>query len=142
MRPCDGCTACCYVLGIEELKKPPNALCPNMQAAGCGIYETRPASCSGFNCLWRLKQMSEKDRPDVLGVVFSPTKGPTEFTGEVEVQAFEVEPDALSRPEVVAAAKKFVDRGRLVIGHTAEGLRFFGPATKVARARAWALRNS
>src|SRR3972149_5297932 len=104
MRACEDCTVCCTVVGIQELNKPPHVPCTNLASKGCGIYETRPPVCAGFDCLWRLNQMAQKDRPDLLGVMFAPTRGPTPFTGEVEVQAYEIAPDAFSRADVVEAA--------------------------------------
>jgi hypothetical protein len=79
------------------------------------------------------------DRPDKLGVVFAPTNGKTEFTGQEEVQAYEVVPGAFSRGDVVRLAQTFVNKGMLVIGHVYGGgkLRFMGPPDKVAKAERW-----
>ena len=71
-RECGPCTACCATLAIVELNKPARRACDHLCRAGCGIYETRPASCREFHCLW-LRGAIDGDealRPDALGVMF------------------------------------------------------------------------
>lgn len=139
VRPCDGCTVCCTVFGVEEINKPAWDSCPSLNERGCSIYETRPRHCRGFYCLYQHGIGTAMDRPDKLGVVFAPTNGKTEFTGQEEVQAYEVVPGAFARGDVVRLAQTFVDKGMLVIGHVHGGgkLRFMGPPDKVAKAERW-----
>lgn len=139
VRPCDGCTVCCTVFGVEEINKPAWDTCPSLNERGCSIYDTRPKHCRGFYCLYQHGMGSAMDRPDKLGVVFAPTNGKTEFTGQEEVQAYEVVPGAFSRGDVVRLAQTFVNKGMLVIGHVYGGgkLRFMGPPDKVAKAERW-----
>jgi len=54
-RSCGTCNLCCKLLGIGEIKKRPNCWCPEVKLGkGCGIYDTRPAACREFACLWLL----------------------------------------------------------------------------------------
>jgi hypothetical protein len=64
MRECGGCTLCCKVLRVEELKKPSNEWC-RFCDEGCTIYEWRPQGCKNFRCWWLdHEEMSEELRPD------------------------------------------------------------------------------
>lgn len=50
-RQCNGCTLCCKVMAIDELEKPVNIWCKHCDiGVGCKIYETKPPSCTGFQC--------------------------------------------------------------------------------------------
>lgn len=70
-RACGDCTACCTALGVDELKKPLWAVCEHVCVDGCGIYEARPASCRGFECLWLKGWFGlDQHRPDKLGLIF------------------------------------------------------------------------
>lgn len=52
-RACGDCTLCCKVMAIEQLAKPAGQWCRHCKPGrGCLGYETRPAECSAFNCLW------------------------------------------------------------------------------------------
>lgn len=137
VRPCDGCTVCCSVFGVEEINKPVWTKCEHLSDRGCGIYDTRPTHCRGFYCMWQNGLGTAGERPDKLGVIFAPTNGKTDFTGEMEIQAYEVVPLAFNKPEVVKLAKTFGDRGKLVIGHCYGGkeYRFVGPPDKIAKAQ-------
>ena len=74
-RSCGDCRACCTTHYITELKKEEGVTCPNVvtdnPAGGCGIYDTRPASCAAWACLWRSGSnvLGEGERPDKNGVV-------------------------------------------------------------------------
>lgn len=143
LRPCAGCTACCSVFGVEEIDKPAWQPCPNLSDSGCAIYATRPRYCHSFYCMYQHGLGSASDRPDKLGVIFAPTNGKTDFTGEVEIQAYEIEPLAFNRPEVIKLAKTFGDKGKLVIGHVFGGqdFRFVGPSAKISKALHWVEKN-
>lgn len=69
---CDGCTACCVVLPIVELRKPARRACDHVDRAGCRVHPTRPESCRAFHCAWVRGAVTggEATRPDVLGVMF------------------------------------------------------------------------
>ena len=142
-RVCGGCTACCTIFGIEELGKKPWTECEHLTKApftrGCSIYRKRPRSCREFNCLWLGGAGTVKARPDRLGVMFAPTNGVTEFTGEWEFQAYEVFPGAFGKPDVVLLAKLIAGRDKLIIGHRHGGgvLTFIGPPEKIKAAQEW-----
>ena len=79
---CGGCTACCRVFEIPELKKPAGTWCQHCAIGkGCKIYDDRPQMCVEFECLWLLSQKREDPRehlppelrPDKSKVVFSPS---------------------------------------------------------------------
>jgi hypothetical protein len=53
MKSCGTCTTCCKLLGIAELKKPVNQWCTHCKVgSGCTIYDSKPASCNEFECVW------------------------------------------------------------------------------------------
>lgn len=62
---------CCKVLHIEDpaLTKAGGVWCPQVVAgSGCGIYETRPATCRRYQCAWTISpHMGEDWRPDRAG---------------------------------------------------------------------------
>lgn len=140
VRACDGCTACCSVFGVEEINKPAWEKCTHLNERGCSIYATRPGHCHGFYCMWQYGVGSSFERPDKLGVIFAQTNGKTDFTGEVEIQAYEIIPLAFNKLDVIKLAKTFSERGKLVIGHCFGGkeFRFVGPPDKIAKAMRWA----
>lgn len=69
MRSCGDCRACCVVLGVRELEKPPSQACAHMEKGGCGIYETRPQACRDYACSWLGGAGLRRDRPDRVGVI-------------------------------------------------------------------------
>ena len=77
-RVCGGCNACCYVLAIDDLKKPINEDCKHLDRSKtthhCSIYAERPRDCSEYMCAWVREPWfgEDKHRPDRLGVVFTP----------------------------------------------------------------------
>ncbi len=75
---CGTCTMCCKVMAIKEIDKPANQWCKDCTPGkGCNIYETRPESCAGFECVWLQTQyrrhgehaMPAEARPDRSKVV-------------------------------------------------------------------------
>lgn len=145
VRPCDGCTACCSVFGVEEIGKAPWTGCEHLvDRSGCQVYETRPAMCREFYCLWQGGAGGPFDRPDRLGVIFAPTNGPTEFTGEEEYQAYELMPGMFATGRVVRLAKQIAGTDKLIIGHRHGGevLTFIGPPEKIKAAQEWVKKNA
>jgi hypothetical protein len=86
--PCGECTACCEIMGIEELHKEPYTRCPH-QAVGCTIYSDRPAECRRFLCLYAAGLMGDSAtrRPDRNGLMFN-------LSSQTDVQVWEVVPGA------------------------------------------------
>lgn len=71
---CGGCTVCCTALRIEDenFSKPAGVTCHHCTPAGCGIYQTRYATCRGFHRGWLLlPALDESWRPDRSGVLIS-----------------------------------------------------------------------
>lgn len=66
---CGDCTACCALFPIAELGKGLNEGCAHCDG-GCTIYDTRPQSCTGFNCLYLQSSAPVEVRPDRCGIVF------------------------------------------------------------------------
>lgn len=84
IRACNGCTACCTLLGVKDLHpaKPRGIACKHLDGnankttdpvgqPGCGIYEKRPDSCKFFACCWKIElyNMPLELRPDMSGIV-------------------------------------------------------------------------
>ncbi len=88
-RTCGECTACCTNLGVQEIQKPEFEQCRHVCERGCAIYPERPSACMGYECLWLLDAeiVDTDDRPDKLGVIFSPST--SDFFGN-HIQVSEV----------------------------------------------------
>lgn len=78
-RSCGECSACCTVLGVDDLK-PPKAdyeACRHCRLTGsCGIYADRPPSCASYRCGWLDGWLDDEHRPDRLGAVLEPYLAP------------------------------------------------------------------
>jgi len=70
-RTCAGCTLCCSLFGIVELKKPVFTICKHcVIGKGCKIYEERPQTCAAFLCCYRTSAvLSEYWNPKLCGMV-------------------------------------------------------------------------
>lgn len=75
---CGGCTECCTTMKVEQagvIDKPQRVACTHCIKSGCGIYESRPDPCQGFQCVWLASQLwpelalPSALRPDRCGVV-------------------------------------------------------------------------
>jgi Fe-S-cluster containining protein len=108
-RSCGGCTACCTVLAVDELRKPMRCACPHQSAVGCRIYEERPLGCRQFNCVWLRGGLPAEEawRPDRLGVIFDDFIRATD--GQRQRTAFEVFPEAFRQPAMAALLRRMVD---------------------------------
>jgi uncharacterized cysteine cluster protein YcgN (CxxCxxCC family) len=119
LRDCGGCTACCTVLAVTELRKPMRCACPHQQTDGCRIYAERPRGCREFNCLWlRGGLPADVDwRPDRLGVIFDHFRRSTD--GQPQLTAFEVFPGAFATSAVAELFARIVDGDgqELVLSH-------------------------
>ena len=70
MHSCEGCTACCSVLKIDALDKPQYTPCIHCEG-GCTIYDTKPKTCSEFECAYlQGKNIPLSLRPDNCGIIF------------------------------------------------------------------------
>lgn len=69
-RSCGSCTACCTVLGVQSLGKPPRTRCRfETVSDGCSAYDARPEDCRRYNCLWIQGLFADGDRPDKTGIL-------------------------------------------------------------------------
>ena len=70
-RSCGECTACCTALAVDEIDKEEFVKCEHDCGTHCGIYQTRPNSCRGYQCLWTAmkEEVDNTFRPDNLGVI-------------------------------------------------------------------------
>jgi hypothetical protein len=72
-RECGDCNVCCVhpMIDDEGLQKPQGVRCHNaLPDNRCAIYESRPSTCRGFFCGWRmLKWVKPGLRPDISGVL-------------------------------------------------------------------------
>lgn len=70
-RTCSGCTLCCSLLGIVELKKPVFKICKHcVIGKGCKIYEVKPQTCAEFLCSYRTSaDVPEYWNPKISGMV-------------------------------------------------------------------------
>ena len=67
-RSCGTCSLCCTVLRVDELDKRAGDDCVHQRGEnGCGIYESRPAICRSYRCLWRQGGLEDDERPDATG---------------------------------------------------------------------------
>jgi hypothetical protein len=100
-RVCGGCTVCCSVLRVDELRKLGGVACREQRTpaeaerlgGGCGIHERRPAICRRYRCLWLRGGLEDGDRPDRLGAVLDlVTAG-----ADTRLEIHEAEPGAFDR---------------------------------------------
>ena len=76
-RSCGSCSLCCKVLHIAELGKPIGKWCVHCRPGnGCGIHPTRPVSCRGFYCEWKIaKGLGPEWKPDRCKFVLKKNDG-------------------------------------------------------------------
>ena len=67
-RECGTCTACCSTMIVPELNKAAHKPCMYADD-GCTMYDSRPPTCAGWDCLWVLGHFRDRDRPDKTGYV-------------------------------------------------------------------------
>ena len=94
-RSCGECSACCTVVGVDDLPTPKGTWtrCDHERAGGgCSIYAERPRSCRRYQCAWLLGLGSDADRPDRIGIVADPWRPPD--GGELGLHLREVWPGA------------------------------------------------
>ena len=86
---------CCKVLDVPELEKPANHWCPHVvKGRGCGIHETRPAICRGYQCRWTLDEtLGDAWKPDRCKFILSSNRSGQGLWVDVDVSA----PDAWRR---------------------------------------------
>jgi len=70
-RTCSGCTLCCSLLGVVELKKPVFKVCKHcVIGKGCKIYEVKPQTCTDFICSYlTIPSIPEYWNPRICGML-------------------------------------------------------------------------
>jgi hypothetical protein len=124
-RSCDGCTACCSVLGVTELGKSAYEECRHTCATGCSIYASRPYTCSTYACAWKIGALPEEFYPPKMGIV-------VDTTNELNVLTVrEVVPGALQRREVKDYIHVCTQRYITVVIRGEDDRSILGPPDKV-----------
>ena len=118
-RQCGECSACCTVMAVAELDQAVYTPCRHDAGMGCQVYETRPASCRGYTCLWLDGTITgdERRRPDRLGVIFD------YLAGENVVVAREVWPGAIDAEPAQNLVRRFGGQGKAVFVVKQDGSR-------------------
>jgi hypothetical protein len=94
-RTCDGCTACCFVMGVAEVPTPFYSRCPHICESGCDIYGKHPGACRDFYCEWLIGRLGSDERPDKLGLLFVANKlRNADGSDRMFIAAYEVWPGA------------------------------------------------
>ena len=81
---CDGCSMCCKLLGVEELKKPVNKWCDHCTHTSCGIYESRPQSCQDYKCVWLALNLKPSLKPNRCKIIFDINKDGSMLVARVD----------------------------------------------------------
>ncbi len=83
MNNCGDCRECCVLLNIHELNKAAREPCQHLCETGCTIYETRPKTCSDFECSWLISDWAGSLRPDLSGIMVA---GFSDYLGLFEIR--------------------------------------------------------
>ena len=70
MSGCDGCTACCHSLCLDEsdgVDYKFGGSCENVCESGCGIYDSRPEACLYFECAYLQYGLPRLHLPETRG---------------------------------------------------------------------------
>lgn len=111
-RRCRECKACCTSLQVNEIQKAEGERCTKLCSKGCSIYSERPQSCADFRCLWLQGAMSDKDRPDKLGLVLDVQDSPK--YGRI-FKVFEVHAGALTSGRGPVIGKALAQQGLVIL---------------------------
>jgi Fe-S-cluster containining protein len=109
LRNCGGCEECCIMLSIPELNKPKQTRCKHLGVVnkGCSIHAKRPGTCKDFQCIWTYGKLSNKNRPDSVGIMsyyVDTHLGRTVFVTETRFNAYIENPKA--KDEIIELAEK------------------------------------
>jgi hypothetical protein len=147
-RVCGECFACCNVLAIKDLDKPPSEDCKHLDRTRkehhCTIYDRRPFDCQQYLCAWVQEAGFGDDhhRPDKIGVLFTARDNRWEVApvaGPFTLVAHETRAGAFEEP----GAKQFMKHvgGHFLIlgfyGPLLDKCRMMGPANKLKAAIEW-----
>lgn len=113
---CGSCKLCCTVMGVDfdnGQHKPEMVTCEHLCSAGCSIYEQRPQSCRGYECVWLASQRWPElawpmtERPDRTNVVIN---GNSKATLIVHCKT----PQAWRDPRVLKRMNQQIAKGAVV----------------------------
>lgn len=112
-RTCGACMACCTaypILGIPgyEGAKPAGVRCQHLTATGCGIYEFRPDVCRQYECLWKMGEGRNMERPDRSGFIMN-------NDGDQGLLFAVTEPAKLNNPAVRDALARYARKAKLIV---------------------------
>lgn len=122
-RSCGPCTACCTLMGVEEINKAIYTRCDKLCASGCSIYADRPPSCADFACAWLVEQeglLRNMERPDQVGVMLDITEPDAEL-GQALI-AREVRKGAFDEDAAKSMLKRLSKRGLIVLQREMSGV--------------------
>jgi hypothetical protein len=131
--PCGECKACCTVKQVAEIVKPEGVACQHLCEKGCGIYKTKPKSCSDYNCIWRvglfdfMGELGAEFRPDKCGLVFDVND--THHQGQQMLVVREVVEGAIERR--MSTLHTLCAMGYVIYLVEGERRRMMGPEEKV-----------
>jgi uncharacterized protein len=109
-RECGACNLCCKLLGISEIKKPTGQWCGHVKCGkGCSIYDNRPNSCRGFDCLWLQGAWPKALKPNKTKVV------PTTDQGSVVLYVDSAIPSAFRSPEMIKVIDRLLNTGPVFV---------------------------
>ncbi len=128
MRSCDGCVACCVLLGVPEIGKDQMTCCPKLDPVrpGCSIYETRPQPCRDFACLWLQERLPSSARPKTCGVVFADQQ----TFGEACVTATEIWDGALETEDIASMIAELAQSHLVITISRRRGTEIYGPQAR------------
>ncbi len=144
-RECGACTACCTLLGVDEIAKPAKQRCEHLKPrGGCGVYAVRPGSCADYRCAWLAGVIRlERHRPDRLGLMFDQADSEASrklagVAGDAWLIARELWPGAAASGEAARVLAALATQGLILLdrwnGRTQGNLR--GPEELVRAAQA------
>ncbi|MGJ4999616.1 hypothetical protein ACQR0Z_34690 [Bradyrhizobium sp. HKCCYLS3077] len=92
---------------IEQLAKPAQEWCPHCAPRqGCTIYQSRPAECVDFSCLWLLNdRLDERWKPSKAKIVLTTSED------GIEVRCDPSMPDAWRRAPYEAQIREWARAG-------------------------------
>lgn len=108
---CDGCAACCTVIGVKELEKAPYEPCSKARKGGlggCVEYATRPAGCRSYECLYSMGFLAVSERPDRIGILVDAAKLDSQLALQMGIQALVVRETYPGAAET-AEGRRFID---------------------------------
>lgn len=135
--PCGGCTVCCVVLYVPELRKLDHEPCVHLCARGCALHDTpeQPELCKTWQCAYRRGMLGPRPqwRPDRLGVlIYGEVNGAVarlarQFRLRWCARAYEIRSGAAEGPAYLALKALARQDGLLITASPCDATRFTAP---------------